>query len=123
MQNREPTTEDTSADNCLVGTLSTWPLADLLLWMHQSRRSAMVRIGSGLDAGVIFFREGTLFRCEWGSRHGEEALIALLDVEDGSFSIIQRQIPEARPNVRRATPELLLQCAVAKDERRRMVSA
>jgi hypothetical protein len=106
-------------DSCLVGTLATWPLADLLFWMHENRRTGMVRVGPALDAGVIFFSHGVLYRCEWGDLSGEHALIALLGLLDGTFSIIQRAIPEARPNITRATPELLLQCAVALDERRR----
>jgi hypothetical protein len=108
-----------SADTCLVGTLDTWPLADLLLWMHETRRTGMVRLGAGLDAGVVFFQAGVLFRCEWGELGGEHAIIALLGMTEGSFSIIQRPVPDARPNVSRPTPELLFQCAVALDERRR----
>ncbi|MCH5373678.1 MAG: DUF4388 domain-containing protein, partial [Planctomycetes bacterium] len=41
--------------------LETWPLSDLLLWVHKTQRTAMVRVGSGLEAGVIFFHEGRLF--------------------------------------------------------------
>jgi hypothetical protein len=106
-------------DNCLVGTLDTWPLSDIVMWLHQSRRTAMLRVGAGLSAGVLFFKEGELFRCEWGPLGGEQALIALLGVRRASFSLIQREPPEARPNIHRHTPELLLQLAVAMDERHR----
>jgi len=108
-----------SWDSCLVGSLETWPLADLLLWLHQSGRTAMIRLGSGLEAGVLFFREGYLFRCEWGPLAGEEALVSLLGLKRGAFQIIQRDIPDARPNIGRPTAEVLLQCAVAADERAR----
>jgi hypothetical protein len=113
------TREALTPDASLVGTLATWPLADLLLWMHQSGRSAMIRIGSGLDAGVVFFVGGSIFRCEWGAAKGEQALIALLALKDGAFTIIQRLFPDVHPNVSRPTAELLLQCAIALDEGRR----
>ncbi len=115
--------EQSTVDTCLVGTLETWPLADLLVWLHQSGRTAMVRVGSGLEAGVLFFREGTLIRCEWRGLGGEDALIGLLGMHGGSFALIQRSVPEVRPNVARRTPELLLQCAIALDERRRVSRA
>src|SRR3954467_15228821 len=97
------TESNSSPDGCLVGTLATWPLADLLLWMHQTSRTGMVRVGMGLDAGIVFFRGGFLYRCEGGRVHGEQALISLLGCYDGSFSIIQRSIPDARPNIGRPT--------------------
>jgi hypothetical protein len=106
-------------DGCLVGTLDTWPLSDIVMWLHQSRRTAMLRVGAGMTAGVLFFKDGELFRCEWGNLGGEQALIALLSLSRASFSLIQREPPEARPNIYRQTPELLLQLAVAMDERRR----
>ncbi len=112
------TREVPSLDSCLVGTLSAWPLADLLLWLHQSERTAMLRVGMGLEAGIIFFRHGQVYRCEWGGIKGEQALIGLLGLADGSFTLIQRAIPDVRPNIARSTPELLLQCAVALDEHR-----
>lgn len=106
-------------DSCLIGDLETWPLAELLLWLHQTGRTAMVRVGTGLRAGVLFFRSGQLFRCEWGPLAGEDALVALLDAAQGTFQLIQRDIPEARPNIGRPTAEVLFQCAVATDERSR----
>ena len=106
-------------DNCLVGSLETWPLSDVILWLHQGGRSAMVRVGVGIHAGVLFFMNGHLYRAEWGHLAGEQALIALLGLTHGTFTLIQRTPPEARPNIRRPTAELLLQLAVAQDERSR----
>lgn len=117
----EPTREPW--DSCLVGNLETWPLAELLLWLHQSGRTAMVRLGSSLDGGVLFFRGGRLVRCEWGSLYGEQALVALMSLKQGTFQLIQRDIPDARPNIARPTPEVLFQCAVAADEQARSASS
>lgn len=115
--------EKAAPETCLLGTLETWPLADLLVWLHQTRRTAMVRVGSGLEAGVVFFRDGHLLRCEWDRLAGEEALLALLAVAQGSFALIQRAVPEVRPNILRPTPELLLQCAIAQGGGRHRHSA
>ncbi len=120
MPSRQTTDNDSmAADSCVVGSLTSWPLAEVLLWMHQSRRTGMIRIGTGLDAGVLFFRDGHLLRCEWRSAAGEEALIGLLSLTDGHFSLMQRAVPDVRPNIFRPTAELLLQCTIALDERQR----
>lgn len=123
MSTSAPQSDLAHLDNCLVGTLANWPLNDLLLWMHNSKRTGMVRVGVGLDAGVVFFREGQLFRCEWGGTFGEPALLELLSIEDGAFSLIQRGVPDARTNIARPTAELLLQCTIALDEDRRATTA
>ena len=105
-------------ETCLVGQLETWPLQDLLLWLNKTGRSAMVRIGAGLEAGVIFVRNGHVFRCELGALQGERALFTLLGVTQGVFSLIQRDLPLPQANVFHPTEHLLLQYAVALDHRR-----
>ena len=97
----------------MVGTLDTWPLTDILVWLHENRRTAMLRIGDGLDAGVVFYREGHLYRAEWGRMMGEEALTTLLGTESGSFSLMLRDIADARPNIRLETHEVLLRLATS----------
>jgi hypothetical protein len=103
-------------DVSLVGTLETWPLVDIITWANQSQRTGMLRIGLGLNAGILFFKDGDLYRVEWGGLAGEQALLALLSIRGGSFSLIQRDPPLASRNIRRPTPELLLQLAVSQDE-------
>ena len=106
-------------ETCLVGTLETWPMEDVLLWLHISQRTAMLRVGAGLDAAVVFFKEGQLYRAEWGQMMGEQAVLALLELKAGSFALIQREVPCPRPNIATPTAELLLQCAISRDERGR----
>ena len=115
-QLEEPLTVVPTRDVSLVGTLETWPLVDIILWANQSHRTGMLRIGLGLNAGVIFFREGEAYRVEWGGLTGEQALLALLSIRTGSFSLTQRDPPLASANIRRPTAELLLQLAVSQDE-------
>ncbi len=115
-QAEEPLSVVPARDVCLVGTLETWPLVDIITWANQSHRTGMLRIGIGLNAGILFFKDGDLFRVEWGGLFGERALMALLAIRDCSFSLTQRDPPYATPNIRRPTAELLLQLAVARDE-------
>src|SRR4051794_35773262 len=99
----------TESDDCLAGILEDWPLPDLLQWLHRSTRTGMLRVGRGLDAGVLFFREGELYRCELARLSGEEALAELMGRHAGEFCLIQRQVPEPRRNIQRSTRELLAQ--------------
>ena len=112
-------THTTSHDDrsCLVGQLETWPLEEILLWLYESERSAVLRIGTGREHAMLMVRKGHLWRVEWGARGGEDALIALFGLSAGAFNLMLREPPDARANIKRPTPELLLQCTLAYDER------
>ncbi len=105
--------------SCLVGQLEAWPLEEILLWLYQSERSAVLRVGTGREHAMLLVRGGHLSRVEWGTRTGEEALIALFATPAGAFNLMLREPPDARANVLRPTPELLLQCAFAYEESER----
>lgn len=111
-------THTASSDDrsCLVGQLEAWPLEEILLWLFQSERSAVLRIGTGREHAMLMVRHGHLSRVEWGARMGEEALIALFGLPVGAFNLMLREPPDARANVLRPTPELLLQCTFAHGE-------
>lgn len=109
-------------DSCMVGNLETWPLSDLTMWLNNSGRTAMIRIGADLNAGILFFHAGQLTRAEWGQLHGEHAVYALLNVRQGLFTVIQRKMT-ANPNITISTEQLLLQHAVARDELQRKAVA
>jgi hypothetical protein len=113
------TTQSSMPDDrsCLVGQLETWPLEEILLWLYQSERSAVLRIGTGREHAMLLVRAGQLSRVEWGARMGEDALIALFGIPAGAFNLMLRQPPDARPNILRPMPELLLQVALAYDDR------
>jgi len=112
----EPLSVIPTSDVTLVGTLETWPLVDIILWANQSHRTGMLRVGVGLNAGILFFKDGDLFRVELGGLGGEQALLALLSIPDGSFSLTNRDPPLATRNIRRPTAELLFELTVAQDE-------
>lgn len=112
------TTQTSIADDrsCLVGQLDTWPLEEILLWLYKSERSAVLRVGTGREHAMLLVRAGQLSRVEWGARMGEDALIALFGMAAGAFNLMLRQPPDARPNILRPMPELLLQMSLAYDD-------
>jgi len=112
-----------NAETSMMGNLETWPLSEILLWLNKTGRTAMVRVGVGLDAGIIFVSNGFAYRCEWGPYMGQQALFGLLCLERGFFFLIQRDVPQPRQNVFVPTEHLLLQFAVAQDERMLAASA
>lgn len=93
--------------DCWTGTLSQWTVVELLRWCHEGKRTAMVRVGKGLNCCVVFFREGNLYRCEWGSLRGDDAVMALMELDEASFYVIQRPFPEPPRNVGLPTEVLL----------------
>jgi hypothetical protein len=94
-------------ERCWNGTLEEWTIRGLLEWLHTEKRTAMLRVGEGLDACVVFFKEGTIYRCEWGHKSGDLGVEALLNLEEGKFCLIQRAFPEPLRNVAQDTPTLL----------------
>ncbi|HSI04237.1 MAG: DUF4388 domain-containing protein [Myxococcota bacterium] len=102
--------------SCLVGQLEAWPLEEILLWLYQSERSAVLRVGTGREHAMLLVRGGQLSRVEWGARMGEDALIALFSMPAGAFNLMLREPPDVRANVLRPTPELLLQCTFAYED-------
>jgi len=90
-----------------VGTLDECSLRDLLGWCQGLRQSAMIRVGLGLEAGVVFVYEGEVFRCEWGHLVGEQALFGLLALRVGTYSLVTREIPRPHANVHTPTADLL----------------
>jgi hypothetical protein len=94
-------------ERCWSGTLEEWSIRELLEWLHTEKRTAMLRVGEGLDAAVVFFKEGAIYRCEWGVKSGDLGVEALLNLEEGRFCLIQRSFPEPIRNVRQQTAILL----------------
>lgn len=91
----------------LVGELKEVSVEEILIWLYERRRSAMVRIGRGLKTSSIFVEAGEITRVEHDGAIGEEALFALLALESGAFQLLLRAPPDARPNVVEPTDALL----------------
>lgn len=110
-------------DGGMQGDLDTFPLLGMLQWLHQTGRSVVMRVDTGGAPGWLFFKQGVLFRCEWRGLRGREAVMALLEVHHGTFWLSKRLLSTGAANISTPTSELLLDCAVALDEKRRLTAA
>lgn len=94
-----------SSRSCFKGDLQRWPLAELLQWLHVRQWTALVRVGRGLNAAVLFVDQGELIRAEWGDRRGWQALKALATGDASTFWVLRRDaLPRVRANVSGPTP-------------------
>jgi CheY-like chemotaxis protein len=105
----------------LQGDLTTHPLWALLQYLRQVHKSGSLRVrgpaGSG-SSGTIELRAGELVGARWGNLRGDEALLALLCMEEGSFRLDEERDPAAAPQPVSELPmnELLMRAAWLKDE-------
>lgn len=106
----------------LQGDLVNHPLWAVLQYLRQVRKSGHLRVRGGNGAGTIELRAGELVGARWLSLTGEEALLALLCIEEGGFRFDGEETDEAAGTLE-ATPlpdlsmhELLLRAAWLKDE-------
>ncbi len=97
----------------LKGDLRSWSAFDILGWLVQSRRSALLIVGTGVGASKVFVRHGQIFRAEHGSARGEAALFTLLQQPEGEFQLLLRAPPDAHPNVLAQTEDILSRAVAA----------
>jgi len=94
----------------MEGDLAAFPLFDMMRWLHTSRRSVVMRVTTGGAPAWLFFRDGSLYRAEWSTRAGVEAVMALIGVRTGSFWLSKRPVSGGTRNVDIPTAELLDAC-------------
>jgi CheY-like chemotaxis protein len=115
----------------LQGDLATHPLWALLQYLRQVHKSGSLRVrgaagagasggsgGSG-GSGTIELRDGELVAARWGNLRGDEALLALLCTEEGSFRLDEDGSAATAPRPAAAElpmNELLMRAAWLKDE-------
>jgi hypothetical protein len=92
----------------LAGDLRDWPIGDVLIWLHTSRRTAVLRMRAGDSQGKIWVKGGQILGCLWGNVEGEAALGAMLAQTHGSFTVTLDEATERSNNVRVPTPQCLL---------------
>jgi len=106
----------------LQGDLSTHPLWALLQYLRQVHRSGNLRVrgaAGSAGSGTIELRNGELVGARWGNLRGDEALLALLCTEEGSFRLDEDTDAEADAGTDAAElpmNELLMRAAWLKDE-------
>lgn len=101
----------------ISGRISDLPMVDLLQTLTMGGRTAHVRIVTSTENGVLQIRNGKLVSADLGpSWEGEEALYALVDLDEGLFEVHFSDL--GRQNIHRPTEFLLLEAVRRRDERR-----
>jgi CheY-like chemotaxis protein len=103
----------------LQGDLATHPLWALLQYLRQVHKSGSLRVRGAAGSGTIEIRGGELVSARWGTLRGDEALLALLCTEEGSFRFdtAESEAPAAHPGGGELPMnELLMRAAWLKDE-------
>lgn len=106
------------ASRGVSGSLREMSLADVLQLLANGRKSGRLTIAASGVRGDIGFAEGQVFEASFGAHTGEEAVYAMLVLEDGDFAFDTSYVPRA--NVVNVSAEsLLLEGMRRIDESRR----
>ncbi len=69
----------------ISGNLDTYPCWELMQSLERSRRTGTLRLSVELSPAEVRFGRGQIEAATYGMLHGDEALLALLDLGEGSF--------------------------------------
>jgi DNA-binding response OmpR family regulator len=100
------------------GSLKEMSLSDVIQLLANGRKSGRLQINSGGLAGDIGFAEGQVFEASFGNAVGEEAVYAMIVLEDGEFALDTTYMPR-RNTVNVGAESLLLEGMRRMDEQRR----
>jgi CheY-like chemotaxis protein len=106
----------------LQGDLITHPLWAVLQYLRQVHKSGSLRVRGAGGSGTIELRGGGLTAARWGNLRGNEALLALLCMEEGNFRFDNAEDAAPAPSlgfpIGEELPmnELLMRAAWLKDE-------
>ncbi len=101
----------------MEGEISKWPIVDMLMWLHDSHRSVLMRVDANQKIGWLTVCNGTVMRCEYDGLVGKAALFALLSLTYGYFNVSAQVGTSIMRNIYAPTQKLLLQHAIKVDER------
>lgn len=88
------------------GSLSEMSLPDMIQILWHGRKTGCLRIRAGTNAGEIHLVEGSIFNALYANLRGEEALYAMLTLQEGDFVLDPNF--RAPQQVIQASPEALL---------------
>jgi DNA-binding response OmpR family regulator len=88
------------------GSLKEMGLSEIVQILWHGRKTGRLKIRSKTESGEIHFVNGAIFNALWAQLRGEEAVYAMLRLEDGDFVLDPNfQAPQ---QVIQANPEALL---------------
>jgi response regulator RpfG family c-di-GMP phosphodiesterase len=97
------------------GSLKEMPLPDVLQVLSRTKKSGLLKISSGGYSGEIHFGVGEIYNASFRSLRGQNALYALLALNDGEFALDPSFIPSSRA-IHESTEHLLLEGMRRMDE-------
>lgn len=101
----------------LQGDLKNHPLWALLQYLKQVHKSGSLRVRGTSGSGTIELRNGDMLDARWQRLRGDEALLALLCTDEGSFRFDTVDTPaDSAGGEELSMNELLMRAAWLKDE-------
>jgi len=102
----------------MAGDLSEFKPPELIQSLARGAKTGRLRVRARAREGWVLFRNGAVFDAGLGSRKAEEAVYAILTLEEGSFEFANAP-GEGAPVIRRPMRGLLMEGLRRLDEARR----
>lgn len=102
----------------LTGSLNEIGIIDLIQFPHQGRKTGRLSVnnGNGLNAN-LFYKEGKLIHAVNGNATGIEAVVAIVDVEQGDF-VFEGGIDSSESTIDMDLHHTILSALKVRDERK-----
>lgn len=100
------------------GSLREMALPDVVQILAHGRKTGQLKITSSGKSGELHFSEGQIHYATFGGLRGEEAVYAMLQLDDGDFGLDPNVAPAGR-TIHASTESLLLEGMRRLDEVRR----
>ncbi len=94
------------ASRGVSGSLTEMGLPDMVQVLWHGRKTGSLKIRAKKEGGEIHFVDGQVWNAMWGSLRGEEAVYAMLGLNEGTFALDPNY--KADSQVIQASPEALL---------------
>ena len=99
-----------------AGSLADFKVLDIIQLLDLSQKSGMLMVSAGGREGSVQFREGEMLHAEFGELADEEAIFAMIEIDEGSFSFTQRRI-ERPKTIGTSNTSILMEGCRRMDER------
>lgn len=111
-------TRQGDAPAVMAGDLESHPIWGLLQYIQHSSRNGSLLIRSNKGSGRMKVRDGRIVSARWQELRGPDAVLALLDVNDGHFRLTADDADDGEPAPADAPaiPAMLMQAAWLEDQ-------
>ncbi len=99
----------------LSGDLASHPIWGLLQYIQQTDKSGDLVIYGTKGSGKIVLQKGRVISARWQKLHGRDALLAIVDMQEGRFQLTTTEAGEAPPADAIRIPDVLIETAWLED--------